>query len=76
MAIILDSQVSKSVTDIERYGDRFICVRIRAEPVDLVVIQVYMPTSVHSEEEIETMYDQIEEVLDRQKSTDCMVNTI
>src|SRR5277367_1279237 len=73
VAIILDNQVSKSVTDIERYGDRFICVRIRAEPVDLVVIQVYMPTSVHSEEEIETMYDQIEEVLDRQKGTDCMV---
>ena len=41
--------------------------------MDLVVIQVYRPTSVHSEEEIETMYDQIEEVLDRQKGTDCMV---
>jgi len=73
VAIILDDQVSKSVTEIERYDDRFIGVRIRAEPVDLLGIQVYMPTSVHSEEEIEKMYDQIEEVLDRQKGTDCIV---
>ena len=40
-------------------------VKIKAEPVDIMIIQVYMPTTNHEEEEVENMYESLEEVLDR-----------
>ena len=48
-------------------------VKVQSEPVDLVVIQVYMPTSDHPEEEIEAVLQQVEEVVDKQKGTDHVV---
>src|SRR6218665_2485194 len=57
----------------ERYGSRMINVKIKAEPVDKMIIQVYMPTTNHEEEEVENMYERLEEVLDRTKGTDYVV---
>jgi hypothetical protein len=48
-------------------------VRVRAEPRDLVLIQVYMPTTHHPDEEVEELYDQIETLLLAEKSTDYAV---
>ena len=41
--------------------------------MDSVIIQVYMPTTNHEEEEVEIMYERLEEVLDRTKGTDYVV---
>src|SRR6218665_1436782 len=54
-------------------GSRIIKVKVKAEPVDIVIIQVYMPTTNHEEEEVENMYERLEEVLDRTKGTDYVV---
>ena len=50
-------------------------VKIKAEPVDIMIIhrQVYMPTTNHEEEEVENTYERLEEVLDRTKGTDYVV---
>jgi exonuclease III len=48
-------------------------VTIRAQPVNIVVIQVYMPTSDYPEEQIETMYDLIEGIVEKQKANDYVV---
>jgi len=39
------------VNTIVQTNDRRLMVKIKAEPVDVDVIQVYMPTSDHDEEE-------------------------
>ena len=39
-------------------------VRLQGKQVDTVIIQVYMPTSNHKEEEIDEMYDRIEELIE------------
>lgn len=44
-------------------SDRIIMVKIEAQPTNLCVIQVYFPTSSSSEEEIDSIYEQLEEVL-------------
>ena len=44
-------------------------VTIQAEPVDMVVNQVHMPTSSHAEEEADQMFEEIGEVLNRVKHT-------
>jgi len=73
VAVILDKMFSDRVTKIVQHSDRLILLRIKAEPVDLVKIQVYMPTSEAEEEEIELMYEQIEELIQKEKATDQVI---
>ena len=70
---MVDKKVAKRVTTVVQHSDRLILVRIQAEPADIVVIQVYMPTSDHSDEEVEDVYEQIEELVTAQKGNDYLV---
>jgi endonuclease/exonuclease/phosphatase family metal-dependent hydrolase len=67
VAIMLDEEVAKRVTEIEQCSDRLIMVRVSATPVDMIIIQVYMPTTDHEDDEIEEMYEQIESMIKKQK---------
>jgi exonuclease III len=67
VAILMDEKTAKCVKEIERISDRLISVTISAQPKDLVVMQVYMPTSDYDDEDIEEMYNKIEEVMGRKK---------
>ena len=42
VAIQLDEKVAKSVNGVEIYGDRLIMVTVRAHPVNIMIMQVYM----------------------------------
>ena len=44
VAVILDRMFSDRVTKVVQHSDRLILVRIKADSVDLVVVQVYMPS--------------------------------
>jgi Reverse transcriptase (RNA-dependent DNA polymerase) len=70
VAILIEERMAKSIVKIERHGSRMIEVKIRAEPVDIVLIQVYMPTTKHEEEDVDNMYELLEAILDRTKGTD------
>src|SRR6218665_2805271 len=75
VAVLVEEKIARSIVEIERYGSRMIKVKIKAEPVDIVIIQFCMPTTNHEEEEVENMYmyERLEEVLDRTKGTDYVV---
>ena len=73
VAVILDGETAKRVTKIVQHSDRLILVKIQAEPVDLVVIQIYMPTSDHEDEEVEELYEELEELMDKEKGNDYLV---
>ena len=53
--MILDRDTAQRLVKVERFGDRVILVKIQAEPIDIVVLQVYMPTSEHDDEEVEEL---------------------
>src|SRR5207245_8643834 len=63
VAIVLDCETAKRVIEVEQYSDRVSIVKLQAEPVDIVLVQVYMPTSEHDDEEIETMYEQLDDII-------------
>ena len=65
IAIVLDEKVARCIDRVERYGDRLIMVTIRANPVNtpIVTMQVYMPTTAHEEDEVDSIYEIIEERL-------------
>jgi diphthamide synthase (EF-2-diphthine--ammonia ligase) len=45
------------------YNDRTISITLQAEPINILMIQVYMPTSEHEDDEVEELYGIIEEIL-------------
>lgn len=55
----LDKNVTKGITK----SDRVIAMKIKTDPVDTLIIQVYMPTSNATDDEVDAVYKQIEEVL-------------
>ena len=46
-----------SIVKFERHRRRMIEVKIKAELVDIVIIQIYMPKTRHEEEEVENMHE-------------------
>ncbi|XP_063585381.1 craniofacial development protein 2-like [Penaeus indicus] len=61
VAVLLDKQVRQAVKEVDCCSDRPMVVRLSGRPVDIVVIIVYMPTSDQPDEEVEDVYDKIEE---------------
>ena len=47
VAVVLDRMTANKVMDIEQISDRMMMVRIQAEPVNMVIVQIYMPTTDH-----------------------------
>ena len=73
VAIILNQDQAEKVVKIQQVNDRILLVKLQAEPMDIVIIQVYMPTSQHEDKEIEDMYEHIEELMDQVKGSDYAV---
>jgi hypothetical protein len=60
---VLRNDDIKCLTKVECYSDRLIFVKISAKPVDIVLVQVYMPTTNHDDNEIQKLYEEISEIL-------------
>src|SRR6476619_416476 len=73
VAVIAEAKVAERVTEIDRFGDRLMVVKVKADPVDMVIVQAYLPTTDYEDEEVEKLYDQLEEILGKQKGTDNII---
>ena len=52
VAVIVEAKVAERVTEVDRFGDR-IMVKVKADPVDMVIVQAYLPTTDYEDEEVE-----------------------
>src|SRR6478609_7005701 len=66
-------KIAETVTEIDRFRDRIIVVKVRADSVDMMIVQAYLPTTDYEDEEVEKLYDQLEEILGKQKGTDNLI---
>ena len=73
VAIDLRGKAMLSTIEVATITDRNMRVRLKALPVDLNIVQVYMPTSSYSDEEVEEVYEQVEEVIQRTKTVACQI---
>jgi exonuclease III len=64
VAIVVHKSVVKSVVKKSVYCDRIIVVKLKVETVSILRVQVYMPTSEYKDDEVEELYDIIEEILE------------
>ena len=53
VAVVMKNRISKSLIGYMPISDRIILCKFHAKPFDIVVLQLYAPTTEHGDEEIE-----------------------
>jgi len=74
VAIVVHKGILRSVVKKIVYDDRIIAIKLKAEPINILMMQVYMPTSEHEDDEVEELYDIIVQILEEDGK--CATNTI
>jgi exonuclease III len=64
VAIVGHKSVVRNVVKKIVNNDRNIAIKLQAEPINILMIQVYMPTSEHEDDKVEELYGVIEEILE------------
>ena len=64
VAIIVKKRVQNSVLGCNLKNNRMISVRLQGKPFNIMVIQVYAPTSNAEEAEVEQFYDDLQGLLE------------
>ena len=64
VAIVVHKSVVRSVVKKIACNDRTMALNLKAEPVNILIIKVYMPTSEHEDDEVESLYDTMEDILE------------
>ncbi|KAL4135345.1 hypothetical protein QTP88_006960 [Uroleucon formosanum] len=64
VGFILNKEIGKKVVEVVQYNKRKIAIKIEPKPVDTFILKEYMPTSTHKDEEIEEIYEQVNEVIE------------
>ena len=52
-------------------SSRIMSIRIKANPINISIIQIYAPTTTHEDQEIEDFYESIEEEISKTPKKDC-----
>ena len=73
VAVLLDEETAKCVISTEVHEDRIVMVRIQAQPTNIVVIQVNMPTSTHSDEEVDVVSEKLEQISQNVKGREYLI---
>ena len=63
VGFLVNKDTVNAVMECHPISSRLISIRLAATPKNISIIQVYAPTSTHTEEEIETFYQDLKAVL-------------
>ena len=64
VAIMVNKRVQNAVLGCSLKNDRMITVRLKGKPFNITVIQVYAPTSNAEEAEVESFYEDLQDLLE------------
>ena len=73
VAFVQSKDAARDVITIKQMSDRILLIRLIAKPVNITIIQIYMPTTEHEEEEVEEMYSIIDELLKETDGKHCTI---
>ena len=72
IAIIVNKTVRNTVLGCNLKKDRMISVHFQGKPFNIMVIQVYAPTSNTEETEVEQFYEDLQDLLELAPSKRCL----
>ena len=73
VGIIVHENITKSVIGFQAISSRILVLRLKATPFNVTIIQVYAPTTEYSDQEIETFYDKIQNVIQNTAKKDILI---
>ena len=73
VAFIVDKSTAKCVLGYNPISDRIMTLRVQSRPFNVSLVQVYVPTSDASDDEITDYYEQLASVLDTLPSNDIVI---
>ena len=65
VALIVSKRAQNEISGCNLKNDRIICVRFQGKPFNITVIQVYAPTSIAEEAEVEWLYEDLQDLLEQ-----------
>ena len=65
--MMINKRVQNAVLECNLKNDRMISVRFQDKPFNIMVIQVYAPTSNAEEAEVEQVYEDLQDLLEHPK---------
>lgn len=69
----MNKTLGKKVKGYIQCDDRIILVKFQTKPKDTIVVQVYMPTTNSSDEEVEEVYENIDKIIENVKGEENLV---
>ena len=70
VSVLLDPETSKPIKEFWTVSDRAIIIKLQGKPLDISLIQLYVPTADRDEEEFEIFYETVLKVMKQLKSQD------
>lgn len=64
---------AENIVNTLHMNDRILFIKIKTQTGSLIILQVYFPTSNSTEEELESMYEQIKDTLKLTRTDDRLV---
>lgn len=61
--------ITKNLCSLTTIIEQVIMARISSKPFDLIVVQVYIGTTTHTDKEVEKFYDSLDELLKKNKNS-------
>ena len=72
VAIIVNKRVWNAVLECNLKNDRMISLHFQGKPFNITVIQVYAPTSIAEQAEVEQLYEDLQDLLERTAKKDVL----
>ena len=71
VAIMVNKRVQNAILGCNLKNDRMIFVRLQGKPFNIMVIQVYAPTSNAEEAEVEWFYEDLQDLVEQTPKKRC-----